>query len=990
MSRNFQIKPYRGCLAVQCTELLQDFVSLCDYIPETAKFAKDTRDGPRAYHITIATPAELSVIGDKIDVTNLPIISDIVILGLGYVQHNCSESWSAIVMCPSLQKFRVDLGLPEKDFHITLGFHGSDLHAPSSSYLIQSIRKWVADANLAMRWKNEMGSSQTMHFLLNECSSSSYPLLRMQLQAAMERLFHFFTTNSCDSASLDSLKEIGKISVALNFSVLQCDVGWFLLRAGYLLGLRLILSSMVHQHRRIDMSQLKPAFPIDFSATVSSMTQEKLYKNIVELNKIVLAHSHQPLDKFFVFVQKDHSSLTLVSLPRNFSWVGVPNDKESTIERFLMAGCAYPGNIDHMLAIYFVGIKHVITVHEGALSPQLQIDSAAIGKKGRKGPSTDFPLLNFTHISCNDRTPPSRRQVQDDVIPIMHRHISCKEGVLVHCLGGLGRTNTLIIAYLMFCKQISAALATEEVTRQRRIILSESQKEFLREWYKVVMSGFYAASSTVSNVADALGTAPIVAKVATSVPVCSVAFLPPVPSVSHKEFLKLAQVLKIPPVIILCGLPASGKSTFAKALVAAQSKFFIRVNRDEMRGKGEVDRALSDALRPCLKLMNQGGNRKPIAMSQCIVIDNCHVTATKRREWMDAVHRLPTWCVYFDRPVEVCKQRISQRKDHPTIPAGPAGLPIIDSMLRQWQTPTVEEGFLQVHRIQSDEEMYQLLSSWRIPFDLSAFATVAEVPAEVDSAPSGSEEEEEEDCMAGTAADAFNGDKPIKFPRTAHALNLGAATRDDKILPASDLQNWISQRKHLIIEEKIDGANLGFHIRGADNRIIAQNRSHYISSAYHPQFALLDKWIAKHTEDLWEILEPDRHILYGEWMYATHSVYYDALPDHFIAYDLYDTATKTFLPRHELTRRLSSTKIFQVPVIYEGIVESQDHLRSLVHGESQYGATRREGIVIRLCDDEKVTARAKLVRSDFIAGNERWNRSSKLQTNELRKLVEYV
>lgn len=37
------------------------------------------------------------------------------------------------------------------------------------------------------------------------------------------------------------------------------------------------------------------------------------------------------------------------------------------------------------------------------------------------------------------------------------------------------------------------------------------------------------------------------------------------------------------------------------------------------------------------------------------------------------------------------------------------------------------------------------------------------------------------------------------------------------------------------------------------------------------------------------------YILYGEWLQITHTVLYDALPDWFIAFDLYDIQSARFL-----------------------------------------------------------------------------------------------
>ena len=85
------------------------------------------------------------------------------------------------------------------------------------------------------------------------------------------------------------------------------------------------------------------------------------------------------------------------------------------------------------------------------------------------------------------------------------------------------------------------------------------------------------------------------------------------------------------------------------------------------------------------------------------------------------------------------------------------------------------------------------------------------------------------------------------------------------------------------------GANLGISL-AADWTFRCQNRSHYVNHATHAQFKALDTWLATHRDDLFAVLqEPGRFILFGEWMYARHSIHYTALPSYYIAFDIYDT-----------------------------------------------------------------------------------------------------
>lgn len=51
----------------------------------------------------------------------------------------------------------------------------------------------------------------------------------------------------------------------------------------------------------------------------------------------------------------------------------------------------------------------------------------------------------------------------------------------------------------------------------------------------------------------------------------------------------------------------------------------------------------------------------------------------------------------------------------------------------------------------------------------------------------------------------------FKFPRTSHVMNMGAATRDDLVMDKKDLAKFLTN-KNIILEEKVDGANLGITI----------------------------------------------------------------------------------------------------------------------------------------------------------------------------------
>ncbi len=60
------------------------------------------------------------------------------------------------------------------------------------------------------------------------------------------------------------------------------------------------------------------------------------------------------------------------------------------------------------------------------------------------------------------------------------------------------------------------------------------------------------------------------------------------------------------------------------------------------------------------------------------------------------------------------------------------------------------------------------------------------------------------------------------------------------------------------------------------------------------QWKKLEEWIDQRQSRLFDVLL-DQYILFGEWCYATHSVYYGRLSDYFIGFDVYDKETSRFL-----------------------------------------------------------------------------------------------
>jgi hypothetical protein len=221
-------------------------------------------------------------------------------------------------------------------------------------------------------------------------------------------------------------------------------------------------------------------------------------------------------------------------------------------------------------------------------------------------------------------------------------------------------------------------------------------------------------------------------------------------------------------------------------------------------------------------------------------------------------------------------------------------------------------------------------------------------------------------------------DRFFKFPSTPHLALLGAVeVRDDKAMSDSEQNDFL--RHELVVEEKVDGANLGISF-DAEGDILAQNRGSYLHLPSTGQWKRLAEWLKPRTDALFEQLT-DRYILFGEWCYAQHSVRYDRLQDWFLGFDMFDKDKgKSFScsRRNEVFRSLG---ICQVPTIGIGRFSLSELKRLL--SQSRFGNTPAEGLYLRFDKGDWLEQRAKLVRPEFLQSvQEHWSRKA-IRTNQV-------
>jgi hypothetical protein len=114
----------------------------------------------------------------------------------------------------------------------------------------------------------------------------------------------------------------------------------------------------------------------------------------------------------------------------------------------------------------------------------------------------------------------------------------------------------------------------------------------------------------------------------------------------------------------------------------------------------------------------------------------------------------------------------------------------------------------------------------------------------------------------------------VKYPRTRHieGSRLGPGDADLDQVPFADVAG-----RHLVVEEKCDGANSAISC-DADGSLLLQSRGHFLTGGPREKhFNLLKQWATCHQNALRDALGA-RYVMCGEWLYAKHTIYYDALP----------------------------------------------------------------------------------------------------------------
>lgn len=198
----------------------------------------------------------------------------------------------------------------------------------------------------------------------------------------------------------------------------------------------------------------------------------------------------------------------------------------------------------------------------------------------------------------------------------------------------------------------------------------------------------------------------------------------------------------------------------------------------------------------------------------------------------------------------------------------------------------------------------------------------------------------------------------IKYPRTKHIYG-SRIQPDDEDLDAVPFDQVADQ--YLVIEEKMDGANSGISFDKGNLKL--QSRGHFLTGGpREKQFDLLKTWATTHSAKLYDILQ-NRYIMYGEWLYARHTVVYDSLPHYFMEFDIYDRIENKWLSTKTRKEMLKNSPVVSVKVLAEGKFQLKDLTKLIT--KSNFGPDLMEGLYIK-SETNEVIERYKWIRKEFL------------------------
>ena len=212
-----------------------------------------------------------------------------------------------------------------------------------------------------------------------------------------------------------------------------------------------------------------------------------------------------------------------------------------------------------------------------------------------------------------------------------------------------------------------------------------------------------------------------------------------------------------------------------------------------------------------------------------------------------------------------------------------------------------------------------------------------------------------------------------KYPRTYHLPFSPEVHSDDKLCDIADLYRIIDEQVEVVITEKTDGGNFCLKSEGVFARSHGQETScssfNYIKNVhFYPNM---------------QDITDQNLMVFGENMFAIHSIEYTNLQDFFYVFNIVERDTGLFKDFDSVVEWATEHNMLTVPEVYRGTIPSLQWLEKFLADELKKSCVLggpREGFVVRVkgafpADDFSKNV-FKYVRKNHVAvDSEHWSRN---------------
>jgi len=210
-----------------------------------------------------------------------------------------------------------------------------------------------------------------------------------------------------------------------------------------------------------------------------------------------------------------------------------------------------------------------------------------------------------------------------------------------------------------------------------------------------------------------------------------------------------------------------------------------------------------------------------------------------------------------------------------------------------------------------------------------------------------------------------------EYPATRH-LPWKPNSKGDKVATQQEAA-VIFDGERTCVQEKIDGANCGMaYLNGhpvVRNRKNILRKGQEMKNPSQAQFASSWNWMHQNKSMFHTLDEHGPYSVYGEWMIQQHGMEYNALPEWFIAFDVYDWEKDHYIDPKNADDILRACGFSVIPTLLYGKLDSYVTLEEFANGPSVFAiGAKREGIIVKVSNGESITTKFKMVRQGFDQG----------------------